>query len=85
MKSHREDAMKTNQSHNSTLAKAKAGAQATAGTLEHLQIHQAIIAAMSAVPVMIVLWAAACFLGALITSGGPLALARGWLQAVTGI
>jgi hypothetical protein len=76
--------MENKQLHDSTLAKAKVRTQVAAGTLEHLQAHQAITAAMSAVPVMIVLWAAACFLGALITSG-PLALARSWLQAVTGV
>jgi hypothetical protein len=77
--------MKTTKLHTSTTARAKARTQETAHAPEHLQARQALLAAMSAAPVMIGLWAAACIVGALITSGGPLALAQGWLQAVTGI
>jgi Flp pilus assembly protein TadB len=82
---HREDAMKTTKFHARALAKAKTRTQGTAPVMEQLEAHQAALAAMSAAPVMIVLWAAACFVGALVTSGGPLGLARGWLQAVSGM
>jgi hypothetical protein len=77
--------MENNQPHPSILAKARVRNQVTAGALEHLQAHQAMLAAMLALPAMIVVWAVAAFAGALITSGGPLALFRGWLQAVTGL
>ncbi len=29
-------------------------------------------------------WAVACFIGALLSTGGPIALARTWISAVTG-
>jgi hypothetical protein len=30
------------------------------------------------------LWAVACFVGALLATGGPIALAQAWISAVTG-
>jgi hypothetical protein len=71
--------------HTGSIAKAKTRTRAFAPVDEDLQIHQTLLAAVTAAPVMIALWAAACLLGALMPSGGPLALARGWLQAVTGM
>ena len=41
--------------------------------------------AMSAVPSLVGIWAAACFVGAMVTSGGPLGLARNYFQAITGM
>lgn len=38
----------------------------------------------SAIPVAIGLWAAACFVGGLMT-GGPLAMLQGFVSAVTGL
>jgi hypothetical protein len=48
-------------------------------------ISKGTIAAMTGVSVIVGLWAVASFVGAMITSGGPLALATGWFQAVTGM
>lgn len=41
--------------------------------------------ALVAVSVLIGGWAVACFVGAMISAGGPLALAKGFFQAVTGM
>lgn len=43
------------------------------------------LAVMGGVSALIGLWAAACFVGALITGGGPLAMARSWFSAITGM
>ena len=58
-------------------------------TTEHAnvahEVSKGTIAAMSAVPSLIGIWAAACFVGGLINAGGPLALAKSWFQAVAGM
>ena len=43
------------------------------------------IAVMAGVSALVGIWAAACFVGALISSGGPLAMAYGWFRAVSGL
>lgn len=48
-------------------------------------VSKGAIAAMTGLSAIVGLWAAASFVGAMITSGGPLALVRGWFQAVTGL
>ncbi|MFH1214970.1 MAG: hypothetical protein V1706_00545 [Pseudomonadota bacterium] len=40
---------------------------------------------LGAVPALIGLWSAACFMGGLIASGGPWAMATGLFNALTGI
>lgn len=40
---------------------------------------------MAAVPTLIGIWAAACFVGAMISSGGPLVLAKSWFSAFMGM
>lgn len=58
-------------------------------TTEHANVAQEIskgtIATMSAVPGLVALWAAACFVGGLINAGGPIGLAKSWFQAVSGM
>lgn len=43
------------------------------------------LAVMGGISALIGIWAAACFVGALITGGGPLAMATGWFSAITGM
>lgn len=40
---------------------------------------------MGGVSALIALWAAACFVGGLISAGGPVGLAFGWFKAITGL
>ena len=58
-------------------------------TAEHANVTQELskgtIAAMSAVPGLIGLWAVACFFGGMIQAGGPLSLVKSWFQAVLGV
>lgn len=48
-------------------------------------ISKGSVAVMGGLSALIGLWAVACFVGAMISDGGPLALVRGWFQAVTGM
>ena len=43
------------------------------------------ISVMGGVSALIALWAAACFIGGLISAGGPVGLAFGWFKAITGL
>lgn len=40
---------------------------------------------VGAVPALIGFWSAACFIGGMIASGGPLAMATSFFKALTGI
>jgi hypothetical protein len=43
------------------------------------------ISVMGGISALIALWAAACFIGGMLSAGGPVQLAYGWFQAVTGL
>lgn len=47
-------------------------------------VSRGSVAAMGGVSALIGLWAAACFVGAMVSSG-PLSLAKGFFSAVTGM
>lgn len=47
-------------------------------------ISQNSVVAMAGVSALIGLWAAACFVGAMV-SGGPLALVKGFVSAISGM
>ena len=49
------------------------------------QISRGSLAVMGGLSALIGLWAVACFVGAMITGGGPLAVAASWFQAVAGM
>jgi hypothetical protein len=71
-----------------TLTKTRTKVQVKAG--EHSQagldsLSQGSLAVMGGISALIGIWAAACFVGALITGGGPLAMATGWFSAITGM
>lgn len=50
-----------------------------------VETSKGVMLAASVVPAVVGLWAVACFAGGLVASGGPLAMARGFFTAVTGI
>jgi small-conductance mechanosensitive channel len=49
------------------------------------EISRAGIYTVGIASVLIGIWGLACFVGGMITSGGPLALVADWFKAVTGI
>jgi len=64
--------------------KVRTGAQSHAGAgLD--TFAKSGISVMGGVSALIALWAAACFVGGLISAGGPVQLAYGWFKAITGL
>lgn len=61
-----------NRTKTATQATAKAG------------ISTGALTAFGAISSLIGLWAVACFVGAMLASGGPLSLVKAWITAVTG-
>ncbi|MBU0483217.1 MAG: hypothetical protein KKB30_01720 [Proteobacteria bacterium] len=47
-------------------------------------VSKGSVVVMGLVSATIGLWATACFIGAMITGGGPLQLAQSWFSAITG-
>jgi hypothetical protein len=50
-----------------------------------VEVSRGAMIALAAVPTIIGIWAAACFVGGLIASGGPIALVKSWFSAFTGM
>ncbi|MFA6900231.1 MAG: hypothetical protein WC256_08500 [Desulfurivibrionaceae bacterium] len=49
-----------------------------------MQISTGALATFGTLSTLVGLWAVACFVGAMLATGGPLALASAWISAVTG-
>lgn len=62
--------------------KVRAGEQSLAGLDTFAKSG---ISVMGGVSALIGIWAAACFIGGLISAGGPVELAYGWFKAITGL
>ncbi|MBU4260990.1 MAG: hypothetical protein KKC76_03800 [Proteobacteria bacterium] len=50
-----------------------------------VEVSRGVMIGIGAIPTVIGIWAAACFFGGLIASGGPLALVKSWFSAFTGM
>ena len=50
-----------------------------------VELSQGTIMAVVSVPAAIGIWSAACFIGGLAASGGPLAMVKSYFSAVTGM
>ncbi|MBU0968869.1 MAG: hypothetical protein KKA54_21125 [Proteobacteria bacterium] len=69
-----------------TLTKNRQRVQTGAQTQEGLDtITRSGISLMGGVSALIGLWAAACFIGGLISAGGPVELAYSWFKAIAGL
>lgn len=67
-----------------SLAKSKNRTKSAAQETTDSSISTGALAAFGAISALAGLWAVACFVGALLTAGGPIALAQAWISAVTG-
>ena len=67
-----------------SLAKSRNQTRSVAQETTETQISTGVLAAFGTVSTLVGLWAVACFVGALLATGGPLALAKAWISAVTG-
>ena len=70
-----------------TMTKTRTRATATSKTqgLEALEIFKTTLAAIGSIPAAIGAWSVACFVSGLINSGGPIAMAKAWISAITGV
>lgn len=69
-----------------TLTKNRQRVQTSTQTREGLDtITRSGISLMGGVSALIALWAAACFIGGLISAGGPVELAYSWFKAIAGL
>ncbi len=67
-----------------SLTKSRNRTRSVAQETTDTKIATGALAAFGAISTLTGLWAVACFVGALLVTGGPLALARAWISAVTG-
>lgn len=66
------------------IAKTKSQPKALSSLQSQVDTSNGTMATMAAVPAIIGLWAAACFIGGMISSGGPIEMVKNWFLAVTG-
>jgi len=67
-----------------SLAKSRNRTKSVAKETTDTKISSGALTAFGAISALIGLWAVACFVGAVLTTGGPIALAQAWISAVTG-
>ena len=49
------------------------------------EVSRGAVRALNIAGVIVALWVAACIVGGMIASGGPIGLIKGWFAAVTGL
>jgi len=67
-----------------SLAKSRNQARFVAQATTETRISTGALATFGTLSTLVGLWSVACFVGALLTTGGPIALAQAWISAVTG-
>ncbi len=70
--------------NNTAITKTRTRAEVAAtGTIE-AEVNKAAVGVVGVASCLIGIWAVACFVGGLVASGGPLAMAKNWFSAVIG-
>lgn len=69
---------------NASVAKSRNRVRSAADTRTDPKISSGALAVLGTISILAGLWTVACFVGALLATGGPLALAKAWISAVTG-
>lgn len=77
--------MKVTEQKPSAIAKTKSQPKASSTLQAQVDASNGTMATMAAVPAFIGLWAAACFIGGMISSGGPLEMVKNWFSAISGM
>ena len=67
-----------------SLAKSRNQTRSVAKDATDTRISTGALAVCGTLATLAGLWAVACFVGALLATGGPLSLAKAWISAVTG-
>ena len=69
---------------NRSLAKSRNRSRSVAQEKADPRISIGAVAVLGTISTLVGLWAVACFVGAMLATGGPLSLAQAWISAVTG-
>jgi fatty acid desaturase len=67
-----------------SLAKSRSRTKSVAREAANTRVSTGALAVFGTLSTLTGLWAVACLVGALIATGGPLALTSAWISAVTG-
>ena len=71
--------------HIKTRAKSKIEIESADNVDVKQEVARSTVWAVGAAPVLIGLWAAACIVGGLLASDGPVALVQKWMSAIIGM
>lgn len=70
---------------NTILTKTENRARAKEGSEVKAEISRGTMLAIGFAAAVVGIWGLACFIGGLVSSGGPFSLLKGWASAVAGI
>ncbi len=65
--------------------KARTGRKMNTSVQVQAEVSRGAVRALNIAGVLVALWVAACIVGGMIVSGGPIALVKGWFSAVMGL
>ncbi|MBI5558559.1 MAG: hypothetical protein HY885_13075 [Deltaproteobacteria bacterium] len=77
--------MKSTMPEANVQVKTRSHSQASETANTGLEVSKGAMIALSAVPALAGVWAAACLFGGLLASGGPIGLIKSWFSAVMGM
>ncbi len=66
-------------------AKTRTGTKVSERELVQAEVSRGATRALAIAGGLVALWVAACLVGGIVVSGGPVALVKGWFAAVTGM
>ena len=65
--------------------KTRAGRKMNTSAQVQAEVSRGAVRALNIAGILVALWVAACLVGGMIASGGPVALVKGWFSAVMGL
>ncbi len=65
--------------------KIRAGRKMNTSAQVQAEVSRGAVRALNIAGILVALWVAACLVGGMIASGGPVALVKGWCSAVMGL
>ncbi len=65
--------------------KTKGNTSTQANTQAQVEISKGAMFVITSVPTLVGVWAAACFVGGLVASGGPVSMTKSFFTAVSGL
>ena len=69
----------------SVKARTRTGRKINTSAQVQAEVSRGAVRALNIAGVLVALWVAACIVGGMIVSGGPVAMVKGWFSAVMGL